>query len=601
MRERLHEYLRARPDGVAADELIGLVFSGAGQDAGFAPRFLHALLDRDERFHFDTAARVWRIEDQQVVTQPLAETTFVVVDLETTGDAPGVGAITEIGAVRVSGGRLVGEFQTLVNPGRPIQPFVIGLTGITDAMVATAPRIAEALPRFLEFAGDAVLVAHNVTFDLGHLDAVHRRLFGRPLERTAICTLKLARQLLPDLKQRNLGAVAAALGLGDADRHRALGDARITAEALCIFLERAAADGVATLDQLAELQRRASDGKPFIMRVPRERLNEVPERPGVYHWLGDDGRLLYVGRARRLRHRLASYWSNTRSHGAKTLDLIRKVHDFRIIETGSELAAALLEARQIHDLKPPFNRQRRHLPRVGYLKLSAQNPFPRLWVTERLTADKATYFGPFASIEDAEQVHATLTRRFKLRTCTENLAPDPGIVPCLLGQVGDCSAPCAARVAAIEYGAQVDALLDAVRGQDLRDLLPPRHRALQWTVTQQNFVVLLPTAERDAAQFYGVLGGRLAVEARITAAGDLVAAASLVSERFARYQDVPLARDDVAAATILAAWLRDHRQEGLLLPLDTPAAIFDRLDELSVTVTDLRQHGPLPVIDGLHE
>lgn len=631
MRERLHEYLRARPAGAAVAELIGLVFSGAGRDADFGPRFLQALLGHDPRFQFDGDAQVWHVRAAVAVPQILAESTFVVVDLETTGDAPIFGAITEIGAVRLERGRVTGEFQRLINPGRPIQPFVVGLTGITDAMVAGAPRIRDVLPEFLEFAGDAVLVAHNAQFDVGHLDAVHQLVFGRPLDRPSVCTLKLARRLMPELTHRNLDAVSAALGLGGADRHRALGDARITADVLSIFLEKAAAEGVTTLAQLIELQRRAADGKPFVMQIPRDRLDEVPSRPGVYHFLGEDGRLLYVGRARKLRDRLGTYFTNARDHAHKTLEMIRQARDFRIFETGSELAASLLEARHIHDLKPPFNRQRRHLPRVGYLKLSLGNAFPRLWVTGKLTADRALYVGPFASLQNAERAHAVLVRRFGVRTCPETLEPSPSFTPCHSGQIGECTAPCAERVDRGAYRAQIDDLVaflagnDAVparlraerdacaarddfeaaqrlhRDLDVLDDLQRRQRTLHWILARQNFAVLLPTADRDAAQFYGVLGGRLAVESRVTAAGDLVAAAGLVRERFPRYQDAPLGREDVESATILAAWLRDRGQEGLFLPLDTADAIFDRLDELTVTVSDLRQRGPLPFIDGLHE
>ena len=102
---------------------------------------------------------------------PLAEVTFVVVDLETTGGSPNDGAITEIGAVKVRGGQVLGEFQTLVDPGREIPPYISELTGITSMMVAAAPRIDSVLPAFLEFARGTVLVAHNAPFDLGFLRA----------------------------------------------------------------------------------------------------------------------------------------------------------------------------------------------------------------------------------------------------------------------------------------------------------------------------------------------------------------------------------------------------------------------------------------------
>jgi len=205
------------------------------------------------------------------------------------------------------------------------------------------------------------------------------------------------------------------------------------------------------------------------------------------------------------------------------------------------------------------------------------------------------------------------------------------VTPCLSGQVGACTAPCAAHVDEAAYGRQVDAFLAFLDGRDgsvletlaarrdrlaaaLRfeaaagvqrdlDLLEEvrrRRRTLSWVVTRQNFVVLLPTAARDAAHLYAVLGGRLALEARITATADLAVAVAFVRQRFAGYQDAPLRREEVDGTTILAAWLRERRaHDGILLPLDGPDAILARLDELVVTVRDLRLPGPLPTIAGL--
>ncbi len=630
MRQRLREYLLERPDGATPAELLALVFTGQGRDPEFGPRFLHALLGEDARFAFDPDAGRWRARVHDALCRPLAGQPFVVVDLETTGGGPADGGITEIGAVRVIDGRLTDTFTTLVNPGRPIQPFVSALTGITDAMVAAAPPIGEALPRFLAFAGDAVLVAHNAKFDIGHIDTAHRAVTGRPLERPSLCTLRVARRLLPDLRRRGLDAIAAALGISTHDRHRGLGDARIAAEVLCIFLERAAERGIARLDELLALQHAASDGQPFVVHVPRARLAALPPRPGVYHLLAEDGRLLYIGKARRLRERVASWFTNARGHSRRALELIRQVHDVRVTETGSELAASLLEMRRIRELKPPYNRQGRQLPRVAFLRLTARDPFPRLSVTRRLGSDRAVYLGPFASAAAAEGALAALARTFGLRTCSGRLAPAPDTSPCLLGQVGTCPAPCAARIDATAYRRLVDAFLAFVEGRDdgpatrlaarrdadaealrfeaaaraQRDLaaledLRRRRERLHWILTRQNFAVLLPTSDRDGAQFYAALGGRLAVELEVRAAADLAAAVQVVRERFTHYQDAPLERGDVAASTILSAWVRDRGQEGMILPLDGPDALAERLDELVVTLRDLRQRGPLPAIDGL--
>src|SRR5213079_3498114 len=116
------------------------------------------------------------------------------------------------------------------------------------------------------------LVAHNAVFDVGQLDAAQRLVGGRPLHLPALCTLKLARRLMPELRRRSLDAVAGALGIGCAGRHRALPDARIAAEILTVFLERVASRGIARLDQLLDFQRSAVDGRPFVVHVPRERL-----------------------------------------------------------------------------------------------------------------------------------------------------------------------------------------------------------------------------------------------------------------------------------------------------------------------------------------
>jgi DNA polymerase-3 subunit epsilon len=610
VRQRLYEHLIAHPGGASPAELLGLVFMTPPSDAAFADRFVATLLSSDPRFERTDDGR-WTVRAHELNARSLRGLSFVVVDLETTGGAPGPHGIIEIGAVRVVDGRLADTFSTLVAPRSPIPPFVVGLTGITNEMVADAPPIADALPRFLEFAGDSVLVAHNAGFDMGHLNAASAFLSGRTIDLPVLCTIHLTRRLMPELRRRSLDSVAAALGISCFDRHRGLGDARITAEVLCVFLERLAERGVTQLADLIEFQRQAGDGRPFEVHVPREVLDALPSTPGVYHLLGEDGRLLYVGKAVRLRDRVGSWFVKSLGHSNRTLEMIRQTHDVRVTETGSELGAALLEMRHIHDLRPQYNRARRQLPRVGFLKLGLRSPFPRLSVTQRLNADRAVYVGPFPNVDTAERAKTTLARIFQLRTCAPKLAPSHDVSPCHLGDSGACGAPCAAREDEAAYRRRVDAFVaflhgdDAVREQlaarelEVLDDLRRRHRRLACVVARQNFVVLLPTSDRSAAQLYAVLGGRLALESRVEAAADLLAAVRVVRERWSRYQDAPLERADVDASTVLAAWLRDRAQEGLLLHLDGPESLAERLDDLTITVQDLRQRGPLPQIDGL--
>src|SRR5437868_9411976 len=183
---------------------------------------------------------------------PLGEVTFVVFDLETTGGSAAEHAITEIGAVKVRGGEVVGEFATLVDPGGPIPPFIMVLTGITDAMVAKAPRIDSVLPAFLEFAKGATLVAHNAAFDTGFIKAACAAHGYPPPANPVVDTLDLARRLLTRDETPNckLGTLAGFFGSRVEPNHRALQDARATVDVLHGLIERAGSFGVHTQEEL---------------------------------------------------------------------------------------------------------------------------------------------------------------------------------------------------------------------------------------------------------------------------------------------------------------------------------------------------------------
>ncbi|MCZ6737743.1 MAG: exonuclease domain-containing protein, partial [Actinobacteria bacterium] len=188
------------------------------------------------------------------LSTPLFDVTFCVLDLETTGVSPANCEITEIGAVKYKGGELVGSFQTLVDPGQAIPPSITFLTGITHAMVLDAPRIESALPVFLEFIGVAIVVGHNVRFDLSFLNAAATRLgYGR-LENKSVDTAALARRLIrPEVRNLRLQTLADHFRSPVKPVHRALDDARATAHVLHGLLERVGSLGVTNLDDLLQL------------------------------------------------------------------------------------------------------------------------------------------------------------------------------------------------------------------------------------------------------------------------------------------------------------------------------------------------------------
>jgi DNA polymerase-3 subunit epsilon len=170
----------------------------------------------------------------------LEEATFVVTDTETTGTRAGEDRIIEIGAVRVQGGEVVDTFQQLIDPGRHVPRRITRITGLSTASVFGEPTAREVLPRYLEFLGDSVLVAHNLPFDLRFLQAELDLAGLPPIENEAVCTVRLARRLLPSLPSRGLTALAKHFGITNSARHRALGDAEATADILLRFLDRSA-------------------------------------------------------------------------------------------------------------------------------------------------------------------------------------------------------------------------------------------------------------------------------------------------------------------------------------------------------------------------
>ena len=225
---------------------------------------------------WDTSARPVLVPDRN---QPLDAIDFVVVDVETTGWTPGKAQITEIGAVRVSGGKLTGQFTSLVNPGGPIPGRVTELTGITDEMVAAAPPLDRVLPAFLAFASGGVLTAHNAPFDIGFLTAACRAC-GLPWPRLPVVdTVDLARRVLSadEVPNCKLATLAEYFGARTTPSHRALADAMATADVLTALLPRLHAAGISTLGEIR--LRRVPGIWPRWLALPARWLRRWPGRP----------------------------------------------------------------------------------------------------------------------------------------------------------------------------------------------------------------------------------------------------------------------------------------------------------------------------------
>ena len=360
--DRLVELVEARRGPVPAEDAARELYALRQVPTGLARSLLDDVVTGDSRL-------AWRGASVGLAAPPgtglpLEDATYVVVDLETTGLSPGSAAICEIGAVRVRTLELAERFETLVNPRRPLPVPVAALTGIDPRALPGAPPPELAVRRFLEFAGDAVLVAHNARFDLGFLDREVERLTGRRIAAPVIDTVWLARRLLDGRVRRvGLASLAHFVGTATTPCHRALPDAEATAEILLALLGLAQERGAATVADVVEL------AAPRARRLAGRRslAAGAPSRPGVYLFRDRNDEVLYVGRARDLRARLRSYFRSERQRPAveAALGALERI-EWRVL--GSELEAALEELRLLRELRPPANARSTRPDRHVYLR-----------------------------------------------------------------------------------------------------------------------------------------------------------------------------------------------------------------------------------------
>jgi len=495
---------------------------------------------------------------------PLCDVTFVVVDLETTGGSPTACAITEVGAVKLQGGASLGTFQTLVNPGVAIPPEITYLTGITEAMVLPAPRIEEVLPSLLEFVGNAVVVGHNVRFDLSFLRAALERA-GRPrLANPSIDTCALARRLVRDeVPNCRLDTLARHFRTGWRPSHRALDDALATGDVLHALLERAGTMGVLALDDLLALP--TIKGHPQLAKL--KLTAGLPRAPGVYIFRDAGGRPLYVGKATDLRRRVRSYFSGDERR--KVGQLLREVQRIDHLVCAGDLEASVLEVRLIHELTPRFNRQIKLWRRYAYLKLTLDERYPRLSVVRApRSGDGCLYLGPLPSAATARQVAEAIETAVPIRRCTARPKRVPRPAPCVPAQLGVAACPCAGTIGDDDYGGIVARV---VRGltTDPNELLGPLEQRMRALAAAHRFEEAANMRDRAGALARALArqrrldalraAGRLTVEldgsgAAVIDSGRLVTGTLL--ERVV--PDGPLPKHLADEVSTVASWLESR-------------------------------------------
>jgi DNA polymerase-3 subunit epsilon len=392
------------------------------------------------------------------IGRALIDTTFVVVDLETTGGSHSNSSITEIGAVKIRGGEIIGEFQTLVNPESPIPAFITVLTGITDAMVIEAPKIGEALFSFLEFAGspeETVLIAHNAPFDIGFLKAAALECATPWPKFQVIDTARVARYVVTRDEAPNckLGTLANFFGAATNPDHRALSDARATVDVFHGILDRLGSFGVTTLEDLKSFSHRITDSQ----RKKRYLAEGLPNSPGVYIFRDEQREPLYIGTTRNLKNRVRSYFTAAETR-KRIHDMITLAHYLDYIETPTIIEAEVRELRLIAEKQPRFNRRSKFQEKAVWVKITEEN-FPRLVSVrgQRGLSDDLGWCGPFNGRDEAARAIEAIYEVTQIRQCSPRITLNSmkSASPCALFDMKKCGAPCVGKESVDSYSSHV--------------------------------------------------------------------------------------------------------------------------------------------------
>lgn len=444
------------------------------------------------------------------VGRALIETTFVVVDLETTGGSHRESAITEIGAVKIKGGEIIGEFQTLVNPESPIPAFITVLTGITDAMVIEAPKIGEALFSFLEFAGspnETVLIAHNAPFDIGFLRAAAEKCGVAWPSFQVIDTAKIARYVVTRDEAPNckLSTLAQFFGAQTSPDHRALSDARATVDVFHGILDRLGSFGVTTLDDLKSFSNRITEAQ----RSKRFLAEGLPNSPGVYIFKDAQNQPLYIGTTRNLRNRVRSYFTATETR-KRILDMIVLAQTLIYIETPTILEAEIRELRLIAEKQPRFNRRSKFQEKAVWVKLT-QESFPRLVSVRgnRDLNDDDGWCGPFNGRDEASRAIEAVYEVTQIRQCSPRitLRSMKSASPCALFDMKRCGAPCVGKESIDSYSTHVLSTRLALQ-QDANQLIKTINDRMFHLANQERFEEAAELRNRLSAFIRGTARGQ---------------------------------------------------------------------------------------------
>lgn len=376
---------------------------------------------------------------------------FAIVDIETTGSHANANGITEIAIYIHDGEKVVDEYQTLINPRQEIPVFIQSLTGISDEMLKNAPSFEEVAPIIFDYLDGKVFVAHNVNFDYSFVNH-HLKKEGFTLNSKKLCTVRLARKILPGLPSYSLGKLCRSLNINVENRHRAAGDALATTTLFKMMID---ADEHQQIEEALNAKSKEESLPPHISRLT---LQGIPRQPGVYYFRDKKDKIIYVGKAKNLYKRILSHFSNNDTHKNKQ-DFLREIRKISHQVCGTELQALILENIEIKRLWPEKNKVAKHPEkRFALYKYEDQNGYLRLAIGNKNKQIQSIFL--FSSIAEAQRLMRLWCEQFRL--CNIFCDLQKSNMGCIGLENNLCQGACIQKEKAIEYNHRVELLIEEV-------------------------------------------------------------------------------------------------------------------------------------------
>ncbi|WP_194852593.1 exonuclease domain-containing protein [Nonlabens antarcticus] len=373
---------------------------------------------------------------------------YAIVDVETTGGKFNEEGITEVAIYRFDGHEIVDQFASLINPEQPIQPFVVKLTGINNAMLVRAPKFYEVAKRIIEIMDSATLVAHNANFDHRMLRLEFERL-GYEFDKQTLCTVELAQQLMPEQESYSLGKLVKSLGIPITDRHRATGDALATVKLFKLLLNKDTSKNI--LQQSLK-----SFPKPVVATNLKSLIESVPASTGIYYLYDANDTLIYIGRSRNIRKNLTQHFTSERK---KSVELTALVTDVKFEKTGSDLVAMLKESLEIKKHWPKFNKKskRKNFSHGLYTEIDADG-----YITFKIkpAARDNTYITSFSNSKSAKTFLESMVNEYELCHRLIGLEKD-GTGSCIKYDLQECRGACIKAESVADYNLRAQEMIDA--------------------------------------------------------------------------------------------------------------------------------------------